>query len=296
MINQSIQDSKSYKTYLTFSTREATLKKVGKFKKIDSPSKKQTLVLEEEPAKKPKRDKHPEPKKSAPAKKDISSKKPSRNKRETHSQQASGSSDGVGSQPKGESGDDDDSNEDDSNDDDFSDDDGNDDDSDDDGGDNNNDDERTESDEDKNPNLNQNDDDHEEEKGVRMKRLMLFMYDVIKEITYDQVEVHTHVLLTTVHESTEQDDSYHCISVALGFSDKDLFESYGKAYSLKRDREDKDKDEDPPARSDQRIEDLVSIVMEVLDELYIFSDGTLTSVRSVLHDIASNMRMDYLPK
>ncbi|GJT24779.1 hypothetical protein Tco_0894716 [Tanacetum coccineum] len=33
--------------------------------------------------------------------------------------------------------------------------------------------------------------------------------------------------------------------------DKDLLESYGKVYSLKRDREDKDKDEDPPARSDQ---------------------------------------------
>ncbi|GKB19170.1 hypothetical protein Tco_0853093 [Tanacetum coccineum] len=33
--------------------------------------------------------------------------------------------------------------------------------------------------------------------------------------------------------------------------DKDLFESYGKAYSLKRDREGKDKDEDPPAGSDQ---------------------------------------------
>ncbi|GKB72201.1 hypothetical protein Tco_0933613 [Tanacetum coccineum] len=32
--------------------------------------------------------------------------------------------------------------------------------------------------------------------------------------------------------------------------DKDLFESYGKAYSLKRDREDNDKDEDPPAGSD----------------------------------------------
>ncbi|GJU40936.1 hypothetical protein Tco_1193893 [Tanacetum coccineum] len=32
---------------------------------------------------------------------------------------------------------------------------------------------------------------------------------------------------------------------------KDLFESYGKAYSLKRDREDKDKDEDPPTGSDQ---------------------------------------------
>ncbi|GKB39176.1 hypothetical protein Tco_0884118 [Tanacetum coccineum] len=33
--------------------------------------------------------------------------------------------------------------------------------------------------------------------------------------------------------------------------DKDLFESYGKAYFLKRDREDKDKDEEPPAGSDQ---------------------------------------------
>ncbi|GJV17773.1 hypothetical protein Tco_1363096 [Tanacetum coccineum] len=32
------------------------------------------------------------------------------------------------------------------------------------------------------------------------------------------------------------------------------------------------------------------------DELYKFSDETLTSVRSVLHDIASNLRMDYLPK
>ncbi|GJR05222.1 hypothetical protein Tco_0528206 [Tanacetum coccineum] len=33
--------------------------------------------------------------------------------------------------------------------------------------------------------------------------------------------------------------------------DKDLFESYGKVYSLKRDKEDKDKDKDPPAGSDQ---------------------------------------------
>nr|GEW57905.1 hypothetical protein [Tanacetum cinerariifolium] len=32
------------------------------------------------------------------------------------------------------------------------------------------------------------------------------------------------------------------------------------------------------------------------DELYKFSDGTLTSIRSALHDIASNQRMDYLPK
>ncbi|GJR06874.1 hypothetical protein Tco_0529858 [Tanacetum coccineum] len=43
------------------------------------------------------------------------------------------------------------------------------------------------------------------------------------------------------------------------------------------------------------IEDMVPSLMR-LDELYKFSDGTLTSVRTVLHDIASNLRMDYLPK
>ncbi|GJW86023.1 hypothetical protein Tco_0159168 [Tanacetum coccineum] len=33
-----------------------------------------------------------------------------------------------------------------------------------------------------------------------------------------------------------------------------------------------------------------------MDELYMFSDRTLTSVRTVLHDIALNLRMDYLQK
>ncbi|GJV38973.1 hypothetical protein Tco_1417413 [Tanacetum coccineum] len=32
------------------------------------------------------------------------------------------------------------------------------------------------------------------------------------------------------------------------------------------------------------------------DELYKFYNGTLTSVRTVLHDIASDLRMGYLPK
>ncbi|GJS55205.1 hypothetical protein Tco_0628567 [Tanacetum coccineum] len=32
------------------------------------------------------------------------------------------------------------------------------------------------------------------------------------------------------------------------------------------------------------------------DEFYKFNDNTLTSVRRVLHDIANNLRMDYLPK
>ncbi|GKD49806.1 hypothetical protein Tco_1278782 [Tanacetum coccineum] len=35
--------------------------------------------------------------------------------------------------------------------------------------------------------------------------------------------------------------------------DKDLFDLYGKAYSLKRSQEDKDKDDDPPAGPDQRL-------------------------------------------
>ncbi|GJV82210.1 hypothetical protein Tco_1518080 [Tanacetum coccineum] len=32
------------------------------------------------------------------------------------------------------------------------------------------------------------------------------------------------------------------------------------------------------------------------DELYKFCDRALTSIRTVLHDITSNLRMDYLPK
>ncbi|GJU74191.1 hypothetical protein Tco_1265596 [Tanacetum coccineum] len=42
-INQAIQDSKAYKTYLDFATRKATPKKARKFKKITSPLKKHTL-------------------------------------------------------------------------------------------------------------------------------------------------------------------------------------------------------------------------------------------------------------
>nr|GEV68630.1 hypothetical protein [Tanacetum cinerariifolium] len=33
-----------------------------------------------------------------------------------------------------------------------------------------------------------------------------------------------------------------------------------------------------------------------LDELYKLCDGTITSVINVLHDIANNLRMEYLPK
>nr|GEV23266.1 hypothetical protein [Tanacetum cinerariifolium] len=70
-----------WRTFIVFISRcisgksTVSLKKTRKFKKIDSPSKKHTLILEEELAKKPKRAKHHEP-----AKEDVSSKKPSRKK------------------------------------------------------------------------------------------------------------------------------------------------------------------------------------------------------------------------
>ncbi|GKD25225.1 hypothetical protein Tco_1231439, partial [Tanacetum coccineum] len=59
MINQDIKDSKAYKTYLEFATRKATPKKARKFNKVDSHSKKLSLVLEEEPLEKPKQAKKP---------------------------------------------------------------------------------------------------------------------------------------------------------------------------------------------------------------------------------------------
>ncbi|GJV17771.1 hypothetical protein Tco_1363094 [Tanacetum coccineum] len=58
MNNQAIKDSKAYKIYLAYAIRAATPKKVRKFKKHASPSKKKTLVTveeeEPEPAKKDK--------------------------------------------------------------------------------------------------------------------------------------------------------------------------------------------------------------------------------------------------
>ncbi|GKA68462.1 hypothetical protein Tco_0768379 [Tanacetum coccineum] len=50
MTNRKILNSTSYKTYLAFDTGAATPKKVRKFKKPTSPSKKKTLVAVEEPA------------------------------------------------------------------------------------------------------------------------------------------------------------------------------------------------------------------------------------------------------
>ncbi|GJR25366.1 hypothetical protein Tco_1101598 [Tanacetum coccineum] len=59
MINQDIKYSEAYKTYLAFATRQATPKKARKLKKIASPSKKLSPILEEELAKKSMRAKKP---------------------------------------------------------------------------------------------------------------------------------------------------------------------------------------------------------------------------------------------
>ncbi|GJZ08040.1 hypothetical protein Tco_0542323 [Tanacetum coccineum] len=54
-----IKDSKAYKSHLDFATKKATPKKAKKFKKVSSPLKKLSPILEEEPAKKPTRAKKP---------------------------------------------------------------------------------------------------------------------------------------------------------------------------------------------------------------------------------------------
>ncbi|GJR14543.1 hypothetical protein Tco_0797195 [Tanacetum coccineum] len=53
------------------------------------------------------------------------------------------------------------------------------------------------------------------------------------------------------YRATEQHRDLYDALVKSYQLNKDLFDSYGKTFSLKRGREDKDKDEDPPARSDQ---------------------------------------------
>ncbi|GJZ37331.1 hypothetical protein Tco_0583522 [Tanacetum coccineum] len=59
MINQGIKASKAYKTYHDFATGKVAPKKARKFKKVASPSKKLSPVLEEEPIKKSKKAKKP---------------------------------------------------------------------------------------------------------------------------------------------------------------------------------------------------------------------------------------------
>ncbi|GJU81818.1 hypothetical protein Tco_1284183 [Tanacetum coccineum] len=262
-------DSKAYKTYLDFATRKATIKKSRKFKKVASPSRKLSPVLEEEPVVKPKRAKKPVKKsttvpiagvvirdtpseyvlkKKTPAKVDRGKgmdllfdvtlleyaqlkKSLKKSKLETHKIHASGSGDGVGSQPKvpdeqedkttsidegtgtkpgvpdvpkylseseneswGDSGDDD----------------GNDDDddvdSDADGDKETSDSEKTDSDENENPNLNQNNDEEEEYEEEYVHTLDSFEFtkdDEEYEELYKDVNVR---LKDTEHEEEGKGD------------------------------------------------------------------------------------------
>ncbi|GKB81689.1 hypothetical protein Tco_0948584 [Tanacetum coccineum] len=67
----------------------------------------------------------------------------------------------------------------------------------------------------------------------------------LKKILLDKMQKSESYLTTPEHK-----ELYDGLVKSINL-DKDLFSSYGKAYSLKRDREDKDKDEDPLAVSDQ---------------------------------------------
>ncbi|GJW78737.1 hypothetical protein Tco_0140419 [Tanacetum coccineum] len=79
--------------------------------------------------------------------------------------------------------------------------------------------------------------------------------------TYEAAASHTEFELKKIlldklkksksYRAAKQHGDLHNALVKSYQLNKDLFDSYGKAYSLKRGREDKDKDEDPPAGSDQ---------------------------------------------
>nr|GEU67639.1 integrase, catalytic region, zinc finger, CCHC-type, peptidase aspartic, catalytic [Tanacetum cinerariifolium] len=109
MINQDAKDSKAYKTYYDFATRKATPKNARKFKKVASPLRKLSPVLEEESAVKPKRAKKPAKKSTIVPTAGIAirdtptaqlKKTLKKSKLKTHKLHASGSGDGFGSQTK----------------------------------------------------------------------------------------------------------------------------------------------------------------------------------------------------
>ncbi|GJY90983.1 hypothetical protein Tco_0506179 [Tanacetum coccineum] len=64
----------------------------------------------------------------------------------------------------------------------------------------------------------------------------------LKKILLDKLEK------SKSHQAAEQHKNFYDALVISYQLDKYLFDSYGKTYSLKRDREDKDKDEDPLPR------------------------------------------------
>nr|GEW16190.1 hypothetical protein [Tanacetum cinerariifolium] len=93
------------------------------------------------------------------------------------------------------------------------------------------------------------------------KNIILAKFSSQSKLTYEAAASLTefelkNILLDKIQKSKsyrgaqETKDLYNALVKSYKL-DKDLFESYGKVYSLKRDREDKDKDEDPLVGSDQ---------------------------------------------
>ncbi|GJV67092.1 hypothetical protein Tco_1482601 [Tanacetum coccineum] len=94
-----------------------------------------------------------------------------------------------------------------------------------------------------------------------LKNILLAKYSSQPKSTYEATALLTEfklkkILLDKILNSKsyqgaqEHKDLYDALVKSYKL-DKDLFEYFGKVYSLKRDREDKDNDEDPPAGSDQ---------------------------------------------
>nr|GEU53711.1 hypothetical protein [Tanacetum cinerariifolium] len=230
IINQDIKDSKAYKTYLDFATRKDTPKKARKFKKVVSPLRKLLLVLEEEPAVKPKQAKRPTKKSIIVPTTSVMELVPNQRFSDEQEEKTTGIDEGSGTKPGvldvpkylskneneswGDSGDDE-SNDDDS--DEVTKDDDDDVESNTDGDKEVSDDEKTSSNEDENPNLNQNDDEEEEheEEYVRTPDSIEFTDDeekyeeLYKDVntTYEQVKDDEHVIFTTVHDTQKTEDS-----------------------------------------------------------------------------------------
>ncbi|GJT43150.1 hypothetical protein Tco_0951865 [Tanacetum coccineum] len=227
MINQDIKDSKAYKTYYDFATGKATPKKARKYKKVASPSRKSSPVLEEEHAKKPERARNLPRSlqlyhsrctllKAAQVKEALQ-----KSKKDSHMIHASGLGGGFGSQPKGDSGDDE-SNDDD-NDEVTKDDDEDDVESDANKDKEASDSEKMDSDEDENLNVNQNDDEEEEHEEEYVRTPDSFEFnddDEEYDELYKDVNVRSKVaeheevgkgdaeMTDTTHESASQEKSY----------------------------------------------------------------------------------------
>nr|GEV28922.1 reverse transcriptase domain-containing protein [Tanacetum cinerariifolium] len=100
IINQDIKDSKAYKIYYDFANGKSTHKQAKKYKKIASPSRKLSLILEEEPAEKPKGKGIDLLFDASLLEADQVKEALKKSKKESHMLHPGGSGDGVGSQPK----------------------------------------------------------------------------------------------------------------------------------------------------------------------------------------------------